>query len=168
MEAPNLDGLSDMFPAKDLEWRIQRSGFDQNGRAWGIVNAYVTNRAIQQRLDDCVGRGLWYNNFTHGPCGGMSCGISIFNPVIGEWVTKWDGAGERDNETIKAYYSDSMKRAGVQLGIGRYLYDLPVMFADVITNGEKGEFRACFKKNKEDKGTWLYWNAPKMPKEFLP
>ena len=46
-----LEELKNCFPAEDIEWRVQRSGKTGKGY-WAVVLAYVTNRAIQQRLDD--------------------------------------------------------------------------------------------------------------------
>ena len=42
------------FPPEDIEWRAQSSGFGTNG-AWALIMPYVTNRAIQERLDQTFG-----------------------------------------------------------------------------------------------------------------
>ena len=47
--------LAKPFAPEDLEWRLQRA--DKDGR-WGIAVPYVTNRAIQNRLDEVVGPEL--------------------------------------------------------------------------------------------------------------
>ena len=49
-----LNNLRIPFPEEDIEWRIQQSGLS-NGMPWALVLAYVTNRAIMDRLDDVVG-----------------------------------------------------------------------------------------------------------------
>ena len=51
---PNLARLRDPFAPEDIEWRVQQAG-EKNGRPWARVLAYVTNRAIMERLDEVVG-----------------------------------------------------------------------------------------------------------------
>jgi len=41
---------------------------------------------------------------------------------VASWVTKSDGADDSSIESAKGGISDSLKRAAVQYGIGRYLY----------------------------------------------
>lgn len=48
------------FAPEDLEWRLQKA-FEDKMR--GIAVPYVTNRAIQNRLDDVVGAENWYNDY---------------------------------------------------------------------------------------------------------
>ena len=42
--------LRDPFPENDIGWRIGRSGA-KDGDPWAMCLAYITNRAIQTRLD---------------------------------------------------------------------------------------------------------------------
>ncbi len=46
----DLLNLQSPFPAKDVEWRVGRCGKNANG-LWATCLAYLTNRAIMQRLD---------------------------------------------------------------------------------------------------------------------
>lgn len=125
------------FAPEDLEWRLQRT-FEYQGETKGIAVPYVTNRAIMGRLDDVVGPENWYNDFKpwHGANGkeAQLCGISI---RYGEgFITKWDGAEDSDIEPVKGGLSDSMKRAAVQWGIGRVLYNMDVVFVEVEKRGK--------------------------------
>lgn len=52
--------LSKPFAPEDLEWRLQQT-FEDKMR--GIAVPYVTNRAIQNRLDESVGPENWYNSY---------------------------------------------------------------------------------------------------------
>lgn len=150
------------FPAKDIEWRIQRSGVAANGKQWAFVLAYVTNRAIQNRLDDIFGAHNWRNEFREWGDGAIVCGLSI--RIGGEWITKWDGADKTEIEPTKGGLSDSMKRAAVQWGIGRYLYNLEANFADVSQSKPQGdEWRLA----KTREGTF-YWRPPQLPDWALP
>ena len=59
--------LGEPFSAKDIEWRLQQCGEKNGGGFWGKCLAYVTNRAIQQRLDDVIGAENWKNEFAKAP-----------------------------------------------------------------------------------------------------
>lgn len=117
--------LAEPFAPEDLEWRLQRT-YEEQGR--GIAVPYVTNRAIQHRLDEVVGVDGWYNDYkpwhSTGKKEAQICGISIWFESRGAWITKWDGAEDTDIEPIKGGLSDSMKRAAVQWGVGRVLYNM--------------------------------------------
>lgn len=157
--------LQSPFPAKDIEWRVGRCGKNANG-LWATCLAYLTNRAIMQRLDEVCGPENWKNEFTAGPAGGILCGISIKIEKPGhgdEWVTKWDGAENTDIESVKGGLSDAMKRAAVQWGIGRYLYDLEEGFATVSTEKKPG---ARYGQTKEKDS--FYWIPPTLPAWALP
>ena len=64
------------FHPDELEWRVQQVG-QSNGKLWAIVLPYVTNRAIQNRLDEVVGPANWKNVFRPGPAGGVLCGLAL-------------------------------------------------------------------------------------------
>ena len=128
--------LAQPFAPEDLEWRLQRT---LEERSCGLAVPYVTNRAIQNRLDDVVGPDNWYNEFRQWHSGGKKeaqiCGISIYFEGRG-FVTKWDGAENTDIEPVKGGLSDSMKRAAVQFGIGRVLYDMEPVWVDIEKKGK--------------------------------
>ncbi|HSH44623.1 MAG TPA: Rad52/Rad22 family DNA repair protein [Longimicrobiales bacterium] len=152
--------LAAPFGPGDLEWRVQQAG-EKNGRVWALIVPYVTNRAIQDRLDEVVGPANWKNTFDAGPGGGILCGLSV--KVDGEWVTKWDGAENTDIEAVKGGLSGAMKRAAVQWGIGRYLYRLPESWANVHDQGVlKGQY-----KNGNGKKYFRY-DPPALPTWALP
>jgi len=150
--------LREPFPASDVEWRLQECGKTKDGKIWAMCLAYITNRAIMQRLDDVCSPENWKNEYHAGPQGGVICGLSI--RCGDEWVTKWDGADNTQVEATKGGLSDAMKRAGVQWGIGRYLYNLEAGFATIADNGE---YRGKTKDN-----TYFKWNPPKLPAWALP
>ena len=129
--------LAKPFAPEDLEWRLQHV---KKETPYGIAVPYVTNRAIQNRLDDVVGPGNWYNEYKpwhqSGEKASQLCGISIYFEETQRWVTKWDGAEDSDIEPVKGGLSDSMKRAAVQWGIGRILYEMEAIFVDVEQRGK--------------------------------
>ena len=121
----------------------------------GIAVPYVTNRAIQNRLDEVVGPENWCNKYrpwirftvtvrdkeddkkwVEKEVISQLCGISIYFPDRDRWICKWDGAELTDIEAVKGGLSDSMKRAAVQWGIGRVLYSLnDTVWVDIEKKG---------------------------------
>lgn len=152
--------LSEPFRKDDLEWRLQMSGKNDNG-IWAMALVYVTSRAIQERLDEIVGVENWRNEFVNLDKGAM-CGISI--KINGEWVTKWDGAENTDIASFKGGISGAMKRAAVQWGIGRYLYNLKACYVD-CTMERAYKKKAGWKsaRTSEKYGNLnFYWEVPEL------
>ena len=102
--------LARPFAAEDLEWRIQVTTKDKTS---GLAIPYVTNRAIQDRLDEVVGPENWYNDYKpwhgNGKKDAQICGISIYFEGKG-FITKWDGAEDSDIEPIKGGLSEARRR----------------------------------------------------------
>ena len=145
--------LAAPFPAHDIEWRVQSSGKKSNGEIWAKVLAYVTARAIMERLDLVFGPFGWQDAYSPGPAGGVVCKLSVLD---GErWVTKEDGADNTDIEGTKGGISSALKRAAVKWGVGRYLYRLDEGWAIITPNGEHS--------GKTKDGDWFKWSAPAMP-----
>lgn len=162
--------LTEPFNENDIEWRLQQCG-SKNGRIWARCLAYVSNRAIQNRLDEVVGAENWQNIYKEITpitvsgklVAGSTCGISIRitrDDGTSEWVTKWDGSDNTDIEAVKGGLSGAMKRAAVQWGIGRYLYNLKENFAIVSDDGKYS--------GKTKEGTYFKWSPPKLPDWALP
>jgi hypothetical protein len=140
------------FPPEDIEWRAG-AGSPTNQTALAL--AYLTTRAIMNRLDEVCGPENWRNEYARWGTKGVICGISI--KCGDEWVTKYDGADETDIEPTKGGFSDSMKRAAVQWGMGRYLYKLEAVWV-------QAQFREVGGKQKVvkliEKPTLPQWALP--------
>lgn len=167
-----LRELTQPFKQIDLEFRPQQVGY-KNNKPYAILIAYVTNRAIQTRLDDVVGCMNWRNEYLPLPNSvgdGAMCGIAIKHG--GEWIAKYDGADNTNIESTKGGLSGAMKRAAVQWGIGRYLYDIPPLFADCLTPDEfkalKYEDKAAWERAKDKNDQYLYWKPKKLDAKYLP
>lgn len=155
------------FHPDDLEWRI-----GSQGSGWARCFAYVTNRAIMNRLDEVAGAANWQTNFNqlnpikNGKIDGFMCGIGVRASVIDpqqpstEWVWKFDGSDTTDFEALKGGVSGAMKRAAVSWGIGRYLYNLPEGRALIHNHG-------IYKAKGKD-GNWYKWSPPMLPAFALP
>ena len=99
-------------PFKHVKWR---KGY-KNGK--DLV--YIDARDVMDRLDTVFGIDGWQTKYEY--LGGrMICNLSVRFDL--EWITKSDGAGDSNIEGEKGGISDSLKRAAVLLGIGRYLYN---------------------------------------------
>lgn len=117
------------FPTQDIEFRV---GSTNKEKTKGLALAYITSRAVMERLDMVVGPGNWESNLSVIDKG-FTCSLSI--RVGQDWVTKMDAANLSDIESIKGGASDALKRAAVQWGIGRYLYGLPDIWV-ALENGK--------------------------------
>ena len=138
MLASDLSRLADPFAPSDIDWK---PGTVTRDKSKGLAMAYLTSRAVQERLDTVCGPADWRNEFREGPGGGVLCGLSIYvqrEPgELGEWVTKWDGAENTAVDGVKGGLSGALKRAAVMWGVGRYLYELPAQW---VRLDERGRF----------------------------
>ena len=99
-------------PFKNVKWR---KGY-KNGKDLVYINA----RDVMDRLDTVFGVDGWQTKYEYMG-DRMICNLSVRFDL--EWITKSDGAGDSNIEGEKGGISDSLKRAAVLLGIGRYLYN---------------------------------------------
>jgi hypothetical protein len=163
--------LQKPFEEADIQWRVQQAGVSAKGNPYVMAIPYISNRAIQKRLDEVFGPFGWENAYKPTPDGkGYLCGITIHNEERS--VTKWDGGEYTNIESLKGALSDSMKRSAVQLGIGRYLYDLDMQFAKCERVGSQREADNCHihypnKGNKNDK-VFISWSNPALPSWAVP
>jgi hypothetical protein len=139
----NLKKLKDPFPVK---WRVQTS--DSNK---ALCVAYIDARGVQNRLDEVCGMENWKST-TKVEKGNLYTTILV--RVGGEWIEKTDVGTESKIEKEKGEMSDSLKRAAVQWGVGRFLYDLDIQKLPTAkyTNGK-------FYPAKHDKKTILWSGA---------
>lgn len=86
--------------------------------------AYIDARQAIDALDNCVGPENWQRDYKKvGDV--VYCGVGILTTV--GWVWKWDAGTESDMDAEKGESSDAFKRACVSWGLGRFLYDLPIV-----------------------------------------
>ena len=162
--------LKDPFDPKDIEWRVQQAG-EQTDRAtgevkhWAMVLAYVTNRAIMDRLDEVFGIDGWSNEFKEAPDGGILWGITAYFSEVP--ITKWDGADKTSIEATKGGLSNAMKRAAVQWGIGRYLYNLESNFVSMVADKPR-DMNGWGGYHDKEKKKRLYWRHPELPEWARP
>jgi hypothetical protein len=115
-----LDQLSEPFREDQVRWKPQV--ISESGNALAV--AYVDPRVVSERLDHVVG-GNW--SFHWEPIGVQGDRLVIKSSLTIMGVTREDvgeyGLTERDMaDPWKSAVSDSLKRAAVHFGVGRYLY----------------------------------------------
>lgn len=94
--------------------------WERDGVRYTRPLAYIDARAVFDWLDEAVGPGGWSTELERLGPGVYLCRLSVF----GATRTDVGMAGEHESEKEKSGASDAIKRAAVQFGIGRYLYDL--------------------------------------------
>lgn len=138
----NLQDLHAEFPRTAVSWRAQTV---TKAGDKALALAYIDARDVMNRLDDVCGPENWQSHIEETAKGRVLATISI---RIGDvWVAKCDGAGATDIEGDKGGISDALKRAAVQWGIGRYLYDL------------ESPWVPCESSEYNGKKQWKKWTA---------
>lgn len=116
----NLTELSKPLDISEIDFRVQSI----NGGGYATILAYKDARVDMQRLDDvCTPLG-WKREHSRD---NKNCTVSLWCESKGQWVGKEDTGKESNTEANKGLASDSFKRACFNWGIGRELYDYPVI-----------------------------------------
>ena len=114
------DKLKEPLPIESIDFRIQSI----NNGGYATILAYKDARVDMERLDEVVGALNWKREHTRD---NKNCIVSIYNPETKEWVSKEDTGKESFTEQEKGLASDSFKRACFNWGIGRELYEYPII-----------------------------------------
>jgi hypothetical protein len=146
--------LAAEFPRDAVHWRAQTLAKDG---AKALALAYLDARDVMDRLDSVCTPAGWRNSVTETPKGRLIATIEI--KIGDEWVGKTDGAGDTAVEGEKGGISDSLKRAAVLWGIGRYLYRMESVWAPCEVSEWNGK-----KQWKAWKGSpWDHVRGSKAP-----
>jgi hypothetical protein len=116
----SIADLSKPLTIEQIEFRIQSI----NKGGYAIILPYKDARIDQSRLDTCVGALNWKREHVNG---NKNCIVSIWCDDKKQWVSKEDTGTESNTEKEKGLASDSFKRACFNWGIGRELYDYPLI-----------------------------------------
>jgi hypothetical protein len=141
--------LAAYFPPEKVRYKPQAV---KNGKAMAL--AYIDARAVMDRLDYVLGAENWQTSYKEVGKDSVECTLAVRFIDGGEWITKVDvgSTSEQPDEgdRMKAAYSDALKRAAVQFGVGRYLYSFPRLWVDY------------------DEQKRRFTNPPAIPANFLP
>ncbi len=152
--------LTNPLPRKGIEFRVCRASAKNKS-----VNVlpYLTARGVMQRLDEVFGTEGWEDSY-EVLSDGVKCRLSI--KIDNEWIAKEDVASFTNIEALKGAFSDSLRRAGVKFGIGRYLYDLSGSWVDILPDKPYNAMNPVhYYKSGECSG---YWVEPNIPDWELP
>ena len=130
----------------EIEWRVQ----SQTSTGKLIVVPYINNRCVMHRFDAAFGAENWTSEFRE-ISNGFICRLTVIIKDTNRIVHREDGASKTNIEPEKGGISDAMKRAAVQFGLGRCLYDYPRVFIEC-----EGKFIPDWAYDKLDKlVTWI-------------
>lgn len=148
------------FPVSDIRWR--QGSYNPHDETLSML-PYVTARAIQVRLDEVFTPFGWKLSFNEVVSGSrltaVRCALEVLHE--GQWIAKEDAAHVDHSKSkvemsIKGAYSDALKRAAVQWGIGRYLHDLSA----------KAPAVPCSAEHKRDYAIYTPLIIPEVPPDF--
>jgi len=116
------------------KWRVQ--SFSKY-KAEATCVAYIDARDVMDRLDEVCSYG-WHRNHEELK-GRIYAGVGIILPS-GKVMWRWDWGTESNTEAEKGESSDSFKRACVNVGVGRFLYDLKIQRVPANKKKVQGEY----------------------------
>jgi len=139
-----------------IDFRVQ----SVNKGKYVTILAYKDARVDMQRLDDVVGPLGWKRRHLRD---NHNCVVSIFDAESNKWISKEDTGTESNAEAQKGLASDSFKRACVNWGIGRELYDYPLikfqLSEEETVKTTAGGFRPSWKLNLKDWKWYAEWDV---------
>ncbi len=112
--------LSEPLPISSIDFRVQSI----NKGGYATILAYKDARVDMNRLDEICGVENWKREHSRD---NKNCMVSIWDESKNVWVSKEDTGTESNTEEEKGLASDSFKRACFNWGIGRELYEYPVI-----------------------------------------
>lgn len=132
MNTIDLKKLNAPVDIEHIDFRIQ--SISKSG--WATILAYKNARYDMNILDDVCGPENWQRDHKELK-NNIYAGIGIF--YNDRWNWKWDAGAESYSDKEKGEASDSFKRAGFNWGIGRELYDFPLILVQLKPNEFKVE-----------------------------
>ncbi len=115
------------YRVTEIDFRIQSI----NKGGYATILAYKDARVDMNRLDSVCGALNWKREHVRD---NANCIVSIYDKDKKEWVSKEDTGAESFTEKEKGLASDSFKRACFNWGIGRELYDYPLIQIKLLPN----------------------------------
>ena len=130
-----LQALARPFPPDAVGWRV---GSTNKEKSKGMAVCYIDARSVQRRLDEVMGFD-WQSEIIVQSSGLVTCRIGLL--INGHWRWRMDGTAavreapegqeldlkeeQKREMNQKGAASDAFKRAAVQWGVARYLYEIP-------------------------------------------
>jgi hypothetical protein len=114
--------LNTPLSIQDIDFRVQ----SVNKGGYATILAYKDARVDMNRLDAVYGVGFWQKKYDVIN-DNLFCSVGVWNKELNQWVWVQDVGTESMAEKEKGQASDAFKRACFNLGIGRELYDYPII-----------------------------------------
>lgn len=139
MDNTYLQKLSEPISIEQVDFRIQ--SISKNG--WATMLAYKDARVDMDRLDAVIGKLDWQR--LHEKIDGANyCKVGIWDREREQWIWKQDVGTPSTFDAVKGEASDAFKRACFNWGIGRELYDYPLLLIELnqdefYMDGEKAK-----------------------------
>ncbi|MFT7553566.1 MAG: hypothetical protein ACI9BV_003902 [Rhodothermales bacterium] len=138
--------LARPFPTEHVQVKVLATNQDKSR---GLIVPFINARAVMDRLDQVVGPDGWSDAYDVIAVGVVKCRLTISG------ITKTD-VGQGDD--AKSAFSDSLKRAAVRWGIGRYLYDAVKLWGPLDSRGqisdpEQAKLRVLGMKTSQKRAT---------------
>jgi hypothetical protein len=140
----NLKELSRPLTISDIDFRVQSI----NKGGYATILAYKDSRVDMNRLDEVVGHTGWQKRYELIN-GNLFCSVGVYDQNTNQWIWKQDVGTESMTEKEKGQASDAFKRACFNWGIGRELYEYPIISIklkekDEYEIGNDGKARQTF------------------------
>ena len=139
----NLKELSRPLDISDIDFRVQSI----NAKGYATILAYKDSRVDMNRLDEVVGHTGWQKRYELIN-GNLFCSVGVYDKENNQWIWKQDVGTESMTEKEKGQASDAFKRACFNWGIGRELYEYPIISIPLV---EKAEYEMSSGKPRQ---TW--------------
>lgn len=114
--------LNTPLDISEIDFRVQ----SVNKGGYATILAYKDARVDMKRLDDVYGVEYWQKKYdlidNH-----LFCSVGVWSKELSQWIWKQDVGTESNTEKEKGEASDAFKRACFNLGIGRELYEYPLI-----------------------------------------
>ena len=114
--------LNTPLTINEIDFRVQ--SISKGGYA--TILAYKDARVDMNRLDAVYGVDGWQKKYDLID-GKLFCSVGVYSEKLKQWIWKQDVGTESNTEKEKGQASDAFKRACFNLGIGRELYDYPLI-----------------------------------------
>ena len=114
--------LNTPLTINEIDFRVQSI----NKGGYATILAYKDARVDMNRLDAVYGVDGWQKKYDLID-GKLFCSVGVYSERLKQWIWKQDVGTESNTEKEKGQASDAFKRACFNLGIGRELYDYPLI-----------------------------------------
>lgn len=134
--------LNTPLKISEIDFRVQSI----NKGGYATILAYKDARVDMNRLDAVFGHDGWQKKYDLID-GKLFCSVGIYSDRLKEWIWKQDVGTESNTEKEKGQASDAFKRACFNLGIGRELYEYPLIQIELIKNEQKPIYGEYYEDN---------------------